>query len=292
MADLIVLGGVSAGLSAVIKFRQPAEVEGKELRVVREVWKAKPEKHQPGMFQHTLGWPLDFKTYGGSWLYHREDNMISIGLVVGPDYENPYLNPFREFQRMMHHPMVAKLLEDGGALIGCSAGFLNVPRIKSTHSAAAEAAFERLSKRNEAVTDAEAVGDLEDIASYKAKLDNVDSRILKGRTPWTFHIEHQDHETFKLAAESKQIESPKPDGKISLDILTSVARTGTIHAENQPGHLRVKNVDMAGYMEYNVGKYQLANCIHCKTCSVVTQDQSIEWCTTEGGEVSRTPSPD
>ncbi|CAD6965220.1 unnamed protein product [Tilletia laevis] len=270
MADLIVLGGVSAGLSAVIKFRQPAEVEGKELRV----------------------------TYGGSWLYHREDNMISIGLVVGPDYENPYLNPFREFQRMMHHPMVAKLLEDGGALIGCSAGFLNVPRIKSTHSAAAEAAFERLSKRNEAVTDAEAVGDLEDIAS----------RILKGRTPWTFHIEHQDHETFKLAAESKQIESPKPDGKISLDILTSVARTGTIHAENQPGHLRVKNVDMAGYMEYNVGKCDcilghvcptdVHECLDKEdargkpTCSVVTQDQSIEWCTTEGGEVSRTPSPD
>ncbi|KAK0531740.1 hypothetical protein OC842_003524 [Tilletia horrida] len=346
---------------------------------IKEVWRVKPEKHQPGMVQHTLGWPLDFKTYGGSWLYHMEDNMISIGLVVGLDYENPYLSPFREFQRMKHHPVFADLLEGGeclaygarvlneggyqsipklhfpgGALIGCSAGFLNVPKIKGTHNAmksgmlAAEAAYETLSKREQTVGESEEVGELEDLASYKTKLDNswvmeelkevrnlrpsfatglgmwggiaysgVDSLILKGRTPWTFHIKHQDYETFKPAAESQKIDYPKPDGKLSFDILTSVARTGTNHAENQPVHLRVKGGDMAGHVEYNVGKFDgilgrvcpaavyeyqdkedaggkehaegkyfqinSQNCIHCKTCSVVTPDQSIEWCTPEGG---------
>lgn len=122
---------------------------------IKEVWKVAPEKHEAGKVTHTLGWPLDLKTYGGSWCYHMEGGLVSLGLVVGLDYENPYLSPYREFQRMKHHPLFADLLEGGeciaygarvlnegglqsipklhfpgGALLGCSAGFLNVPKVR------------------------------------------------------------------------------------------------------------------------------------------------------------------
>lgn len=123
---------------------------------LKEVWKVDPEKHQPGKIVHTIGWPLDIKTYGGSWCYHMQDGLVSLGLVVGLDYENPYLSPYKEFQRMKHHPVFKELLEGGecvaygaralnegglqsipklyfpgGALIGCSAGFLNVPKVSA-----------------------------------------------------------------------------------------------------------------------------------------------------------------
>jgi electron-transferring-flavoprotein dehydrogenase len=342
---------------------------------VKEVWKINPEKHQAGLVQHTLGWPLDFKTYGGSWCYHMEDNMVSIGLVVGLDYENPYLSPFREFQKMKHHPYFANLLEggeclaygaralneggyqsipkvhfSGGALIGCSAGFLNVPKIKGTHNAmksgmlAAESAVEALSKR-EGESDALKPIDLED---YKTRLDNswiipelkmvrnlrpsfhnplglyggvaysgLDSLFFKGRVPWTFHHPKEDRYYTKPAAECEKIEYPKPDGKISFDILTSVSRTGTNHEEDQPVHLHVKKGDFVGHTERNYGvfggplqnacpaavyEYQdkedaggvedalgkkfiinNQNCIHCKTCSIKVPDASIEWRVPEGG---------
>ncbi|PWN36017.1 putative flavo protein-ubiquinone oxidoreductase [Meira miltonrushii] len=342
---------------------------------VKEVWKIKPENHQAGLVQHTLGWPLDFKTYGGSWCYHMEDNMVSIGLVVGLDYENPYLSPFREFQKMKHHPYFANLLEGGeclaygaralneggyqsipkvhfagGALIGCSAGFLNVPKIKGTHNAmksgmlAAESAVEALSKR-EGESDAQKPIDLED---YKTRLDNswiipelkmvrnlrpsfhnplglyggvaysgLDSLFFKGRVPWTFHHPKEDRYYTKPAAECEKIDYPKPDGKISFDILTSVSRTGTNHEEDQPVHLHVKKGDFVGHTERNFGifggplqnacpaavyEYQdkedaggvedafgkkfiinNQNCIHCKTCSIKVPDASIEWRVPEGG---------
>ncbi len=133
--------------------------EGKDVQTyglgVKEVWKVKPENHKPGHVQHTLGWPLDNSTYGGTWLYHMEDEMVSLGIVVGLDYQNPYMSPFKELQRIKHHPLFKQVLEGGeciaygaralneggfqsvpkltvpgGALIGCSAGFLNVPKIK------------------------------------------------------------------------------------------------------------------------------------------------------------------
>lgn len=343
---------------------------------VKEVWKVKPEKHQPGLVTHTLGWPLDFKTYGGSWCYHMEDGMVSIGLVIGLDYENPYLSPFREFQRMKHHPFFADLLEGGeclaygaralneggyqsipklhfpgGALLGCAAGFLNVPKIKGTHNAmksgmlAAEATVDALAKRKEADADSQETIDLED---YKTKMDNswvmeelkevrnlrpsfhnplglyggiaysgLDSLILKGRTPWTLHHAGEDHAQTKPASQCKPIEYPKPDGKLSFDILTSVSRTGTNHAEDQPVHLVVKDGDYAAHTERNVGIYDgllgracpaavyeyvdkedaggqedalgkkfvinSQNCIHCKTCSIKTPDQTITWHVPEGG---------
>ena len=147
---------------------------------IKEVWRVKPENHQAGQVVHTIGWPLDIHTYGGSFMYHMEDNLVTLGLVVGLDYKNPYLSPYQEFQRMKHHPVFAKVLEggdcvaygaralneggyqsipkvhfSGGALLGCSAGFLNVPKIKGTHNAmksgmlAAEAAVDALGKRSE-----------------------------------------------------------------------------------------------------------------------------------------------
>ncbi|WVQ72306.1 hypothetical protein IAR50_001856 [Cryptococcus sp. DSM 104548] len=148
---------------------------------VKEVWRVPDEVYEPGKVVHTLGWPLDYQTYGGSWMYHMEDNMVSIGLVVGLDYPNPYLSPYKEFQRMKHHPFFANVLKDGeclaygaralneggfqsipklhfpgGALIGCSAGFLNVPKIKGTHNAmksgmlAAESAFATITSTSNA----------------------------------------------------------------------------------------------------------------------------------------------
>lgn len=344
---------------------------------VKEVWKVKPEKHQPGLVTHTLGWPLDFKTYGGSWCYHMEDGMVSIGLVVGLDYENPYLSPFREFQRMKHHPVFADLLEggecvaygaralneggyqsipkvhfSGGALLGCAAGFLNVPKIKGTHNAmksgmlAAEAAVDALAERGEREEGAE-IKPI-DLEAYKTKLDGswimaelkeirnlrpsfhnplglyggiaysgLDSLLLKGRTPWTFHHAKEDRYYTKPSSEVEKIEYPKPDGKLSFDILTSVSRTGTNHAEDQPVHLHVKGGDYVGHTERNVGgfdgllaracpaavyEYQdkedaggkedalgkkfvinSQNCIHCKTCSIKVPDASIEWRVPEGG---------
>lgn len=341
---------------------------------VKEVWKVKPEKHQPGMITHTLGWPLDYKTYGGSWLYHMEDNMVSIGLVVGLDYQNPYLSPFREFQRMKHHPFFKDLLEGGeciaygaralneggyqsipklnfpgGALIGCSAGFLNVPKIKGTHNAmksgmvAAESAWDALQKRKESGSE-----EVVDLTDYRERLDQtyviqelkevrnlrpsfhnplglwgglmysgIDSLLLKGRVPFTFHHAGEDYAQTKKASECKPIDYPKPDGKISFDILTSVSRTGTNHTEDQPVHLVVKEGDYKGHVERNVGgydgllaracpaavyeyldkedangeehalgkKFQInsQNCIHCKTCSIKVPDQSIRWTTPEGG---------
>ncbi|WWD22734.1 hypothetical protein CI109_107227 [Kwoniella shandongensis] len=265
---------------------------------IKEVWKVRDEVYEPGKVVHTLGWPLDYKTYGGSWLYHMEDNMVSLGLVVGLDYQNPYLSPYKEFQRMKHHPFFANILKDGqciaygaralneggfqsipklhfpgGALIGCSAGFLNVPKIKGTHNAmksgmlAAETAYASLRSNPEAETESEQPVDmsayataiegsfiwkeLKEVRNLRPSFHNplglwggmaysgVDSLILRGRVPWTFRNKVEDHEMTKKASEVKPIEYPQPDGKLSFDILTSVSLTGTNHAENQPVHLRL-----------------------------------------------------
>ena len=339
---------------------------------IKEVWRVKPENHKAGLVSHSVGFPMDMHTYGGSFMYHMEDNMVSLGLVVGLDYENPYLSPYQEFQRMKHHPFFAKTLEGGdclaygarvlneggyqsipklhfpgGALIGCSAGFVNVPKIKGTHNAmksgmlAAEAAVDALAKR--AGTE-EPV----DLVEYKNKMDNswvmkelyevrnirpsfhnplgllggiiysgIETLLLKGRVPYTLHNNKEDYQCTKPASQFKPIEYPKPDGKLSFDILTSVSRTGTNHAEDQPVHLVVKDGDYKHHVEHNIGTFDgplgrvcpaavyeyvskddagdkedalgkkfvinSQNCIHCKTCSIKTPDQSIVWTVPEGG---------
>ncbi|KAK8844713.1 hypothetical protein IAR55_006563 [Kwoniella newhampshirensis] len=343
---------------------------------IKEVWKVRDEVYEPGKVVHTLGWPLDYKTYGGSWLYHMEDNMVSLGLVIGLDYENPYLSPYKEFQRMKHHPFFANILKDGqciaygaralneggfqsipklhfpgGALIGCSAGFLNVPKIKGTHNAmksgmlAAETAYASLRSSSEAETESEQPTDmspyaeavegswiwkeLKEVRNLRPSFHNplglwggmaysgVDSMILRGRVPWTFRNKVEDYEMTKKASEVRPIEYPQPDGKLSFDILTSVSLTGTNHAENQPVHLRLPEVQGAkerhtrtNYEDYAglLGRvcpaavYEYAdaegaeadaegkkfvinsqNCIHCKTCSIKTPTQDIKWTVPEGG---------
>ncbi|WVQ94202.1 hypothetical protein IAU59_001280 [Kwoniella sp. CBS 9459] len=287
---------------------------------IKEVWKVRDEVYEPGKVVHTLGWPLDFKTYGGSWLYHMEDNMVSLGLVVGLDYQNPYLSPYKEFQRMKHHPFFANILKDGqciaygarvlnegglqsipklnfpgGALIGCSAGFLNVPKIKGTHNAmksgmlAAESAFAAITSSapaSDTETETEAVPtdmssyakaiedswiykELKEVRNLRPSFHNplglwggvaysgLDSLILKGRVPWTFRNKIEDHEATKKASEVKPIEYPAPDGKLSFDILTSVSMTGTNHAENQPVHLRLPEESGARerHTQANVAEY-------------------------------------
>ncbi|WP_418648613.1 electron transfer flavoprotein-ubiquinone oxidoreductase [Thauera butanivorans] len=258
---------------------------------IKELWEVAPEAHRPGLTLHTIGWPLQSDTYGGSFLYHLEDNLVAVGFVVGLDYANPHLSPYEEFQRFKTHPAirptfeggrrisygaralseggyqsVPKLSFPGGVLIGDTAGFLNVPKIKGTHMAmksgivAAEALFADLSQ-------SDAPG--REVADYPERLKQswlwselhqvrnirpsfrwglwgglaysaLDTYVLHGKAPWTFH-HHADHVQLRKASESAPIAYPKPDGKISFDRLSSVFISATNHAEEQPCHLRLKD---------------------------------------------------
>jgi electron-transferring-flavoprotein dehydrogenase len=275
---------------------------------VKEVWEVPEEQHNAGFVQHTLGWPLQNqpldKTFGGSFLYHMKPNLVLVGFVVGLDYENPHLNPYAEFQRWKHHPVVSKHLEGGrcisygaralneggyhaipkltfpgGAMIGCSAGFLNSVKIKGSHTAiksgmvAAEAVHELLEaqeKDDEGVTtEAAAVGEANEAVAYQSNMEKswvyeelkevrnvhaafhwgmlpglayaaVSAFILKGREPWTLRNTVEDHAKTKPASECTPIVYPKPDGVLSFDLLTNLTRSGTNHENDQPAHLTVK----------------------------------------------------
>ena len=258
---------------------------------IKELWEIDPAKHQPGKVIHTIGWPLDSGTYGGSFLYHLENNQVAVGFVVGLDYTNPYLSPFDEFQRFKTHPSVRptfeggrriaygaraineggfqsipKLVFPGGALIGCAAGFVNVPKIKGTHTAmktgmlAAEAAFEALeaggdepillSSYPERLKQSWVWSELYSVRNIRPAFrwglwgglvySALDTYLFRGKAPWTFH-HHPDHTQLKKASEARRIEYPKPDGKVSFDKLSSVYLSGTNHEENQPVHLQLKD---------------------------------------------------
>jgi electron-transferring-flavoprotein dehydrogenase len=263
---------------------------------LKELWEVAPEKHKPGLVQHTLGWPLDDKTGGGSFLYHYGDNLVSVGFVVHLNYENPYLSPFEEFQRFKTHPAIRdvfdggkrvaygaraiteggwqsipKLVFPGGALVGCSAGFVNVPRIKGSHNAilsgihAAEAAFEaivagrahdRLDAYESAVRTGPIARDLRKVRNAKPLLGRFGTRIgtfLSGIDMWLntlipgiglgYTLKHRkpDFATLKRASQSKKIEYPRPDGVLTFDRLTSVSFSATNHEEDQPVHLQLKD---------------------------------------------------
>ena len=252
-----------------------------------------------------MSWPLDNETYGGSFLYHWGENLVSAGFVIGLDYKNPYLNPYKEFQRWKHHPSIVKTFEGGncisygaraiseggyqsipklyfpgGAMIGDSAGFLNVPRIKGTHTAmksgmlCAEALFEKITKE----TDEPIVLDnyetkykqswLHD-ELYKArnfrpafKHGLVRGMALAGALTFTplaslykGTLEHgePDDQSLKPAAECSPIDYPPPDHKISFDLLTNLSRTNTNHEEDQPCHLTLKDKDKP--VQVNLNKY-------------------------------------
>jgi electron-transferring-flavoprotein dehydrogenase len=255
---------------------------------IKELWEVDPAQHHPGRTTHTVGWPMDSKTYGGSFLYHLEDNQVAVGFVIGLDYDNPYLSPFDEMQRFKTHPAIRPIFEGGrriaygaralneggfqsipnlvfpgGALIGCSAGFMNVPKVKGSHTAmksamlAAEAVAETLKSGGntpEAYPEAlkkswvwEQLYKVRNIRpSFRWGLfvgmiySALDTYILRGRAPWTFR-HHDDHSQLKKAADCKPIDYPKPDGTVSFDKLSSVYISNTNHEENQPAHLTLKD---------------------------------------------------
>lgn len=260
---------------------------------LKEVWELDPSKHDAGLVLHTMGWPMDFHTYGGSFMYHLENNLCAIGFVVALDYTNPTLSPYREFQRFKHHPAIKKYLEGGkvlsygaralneggfqsipklffpgGALIGCTAGFLNVPKIKGTHTAmksgmlAADAAYDAiaadspapitLSTYETAFQESWVHKELYEVRNVRPSFHSalgmlggilwsgLDTYVLKGRVPFTFKHPHPDHATLKPIKDVTPIVYPKPDGVLSFELLENVSRTGTGHEEDQPIHLRLQ----------------------------------------------------
>ena len=262
---------------------------------IKELWEVKPEKHKQGLVQHSFGWPLGMKTGGGSFLYHLEDNLVAVGFVVHLNYKNPYLAPFEEFQRFKTHPAirgtfeggkrisygaraiteggwqsVPKLSFPGGALIGCSAGFVNVPRIKGSHNAvlsgilAAEkiAAAIAAGRANDEPVEIEnewrstAIGkDLKLVRNVKPLWSRFGTAIgvgLGGLDMWTNTLfgfsffgtlSHGKTDAASLEPASKHtpIDYPKPDGKLTFDRLSSVFLSNTNHEEDQPCHLHIKN---------------------------------------------------
>jgi electron-transferring-flavoprotein dehydrogenase len=272
---------------------------------LKELWQVKPEHHRPGLVQHSFGWPLGMKTGGGSFLYHLEDNIVAVGFVVHLNYKNPYLYPFEEFQRFKTHPAirdtfeggkrlsygaraiteggyqsVPKLTFPGGALIGCSAGLVNVPRIKGSHNAvhsgmlAAEniAAAIANGRANDEVIEIEnqwrstVIGtDLKRVRNVKplwsklgtglgVALGGLDMWInqIFGTSPFTLKHGKTDAQSLEPAAKHKPIDYPKPDGVLTFDRLSSVFLSNTNHEEDQPVHLQVKDMDLQKRSELEV----------------------------------------
>jgi len=272
---------------------------------LKELWQVRPDRHRPGTVQHTFGWPLANDTGGGSFLYHFGENLVSIGFVVHLNYRNPWLSPFEELQRFKTHKLVRdtfeggkrlvygaraiseggwqsvpRLVFPGGALVGCAAGFVNVPRIKGSHNAilsailAAEEAAAALKggRAHDELAGYEdgwrssAVGrDLKKVRNVKplmSKLGTVAGTALGGFDMWTNTLGfslfgtlrhgHPDHTTLLPASTAEKIEYPKPDGKLTFDRLSSVFLSSTNHAENQPVHLRVASLALQASSEHDV----------------------------------------
>ena len=344
---------------------------------IKEVWEVDPENFEKGYVGHTMGYPLSTAEYGGGFMYHFGDGLVTVGLVVGLDYANPYISPYQEFQKMKHHPYYSNVLDGGkcisyaaralneggyqsipklhfpgGLLIGCSAGFMNVPKIKGTHTAmksgmvAAESIFEAIkdleAAEEETFMDPEYKAlDLESYArdfeaswahdelyevrnvrpSFNGPLgfigglmhSGLSTMITKGAEPWTLNHHSTDAAATQDAKNFVPIDYPKPDGKLSFDILTSVSRTGTYHDEDEKCHLRVPQQDLRKHAELNYPKFKgveqrfcpagvyeyvedeteelgvkfqinSQNCIHCKTCDIKVPTQDIDWTVPEGGD--------
>jgi len=283
---------------------------------LKELWEIKSEKHEEGSTLHTIGWPLKSDTYGGSFIYHISDNQVSVGFVIGLDYKNPHLSPFEEFQRFKNHPgirpifeggkrisygarviseggiqSIPKLTFPGGLLIGDTAGFLNVPKIKGTHTSmksamvAAEAVFALLPIEY----DEENPGPALEATAYPEELKNtwlwselrkvrnirpafqkglwaglangaLESYFLRGKSPWTFG-HHKDHEQIGNAKDYARIDYPKPDNEVTFDRLSSVFLSSTYHEENQPAHLKLKDESIP--IELNLAQYDAPEQRYC-----------------------------
>jgi electron-transferring-flavoprotein dehydrogenase len=272
---------------------------------LKELWQVQPDKHHPGLVQHSFGWPLDNKTGGGSFLYHFDANLVAVGFVVHLNYHNPWLSPFEEFQRFKTHPVVRdtfsggkrlaygaraiteggwqsvpKLVFPGGALIGCAAGFMNVPRIKGSHNAilsgiiAAEQAAAAIAAghaHDELISyekgwRGSAIGeDLRKVRNVKplwSKLGTIVGAALGGLDMWTntlgfsifgtVHHGKPDNATLQPAAKCKPPIYPKPDGQLTFDRLSSVFLSNTNHVADQPVHLHVADSALQKSSEHDI----------------------------------------
>ncbi|CCE85881.1 Piso0_005517 [Millerozyma farinosa CBS 7064] len=285
---------------------------------LKEVWEVAPENFEKGSVVHSMGYPLSSDVYGGGFMYHFGDGLVTVGLVVGLDYANPYISPYHEFQKMKLHPIYANVLKGGkclsyaaralnegglqsiprlyfpgGVLVGCSAGFVNVPKIKGTHTAmksgilAAENIFD-------AIKDLDPVqeGDLEGadplvLTSYEQAVEKswiydelhqvrnvrpsfngplgflgglahsgLTTMITKGAEPWTLSHHGTDADATRDASLFSPIDYPKPDGEITFDLLTSVSRTGTYHDEDEQCHLRIPGQNYRQHAQASYPKFK------------------------------------
>ena len=328
---------------------------------IKELWQVRPERFQPGLVRHSMGWPLPNNSGGGSWLYHFDDHLVSVGFVVHLNYKNPTLSPFDEFQRFKTHPMVREVFEGakrigygaraimeggwqsvprlsfpGGCLVGDTAGFVNVPRIKGSHNAIlsgmlcadhilaalqAGRSHDEVSSYEEAWRSSPIGYDLKRVRNVKplwSKYGTTAGVALGGLDMWLTEIfgwspfgtmSHgkPDHETLLPLSQVKPIKYDRPDGVLTFDKLSSVFLSNTNHEEDQPVHLRVRDMGLqkgsehdvyggpsqrycpAGVYEWVEGeggvRYQInaQNCVHCKTCDIKDPNQNINWVTPEGG---------
>ncbi len=308
-------GSLTGELMQKFKLRDGVEPQTYGIGI-KEIWDVKPEMHNEGATLHTIGWPLKSDTYGGSFLYHNENNQVAVGFVVGLDYRNPHLSPFDEFQRFKNHPdirsvfeggtrvsygaraisegglqSIPKLTFPGGLLVGDTAGFLNVPKIKGTHTSmksamlAAAAVFELLSVDYDETNPGPAL----EAVAYPEKLKNswlwqelhkvrnirpgfrkglwlglvnaaLESYVFRGKMPWTMG-HHADHEQLGDKNDYPVIDYPKPDGVISFDRSSSVYLSGTYHDDNQPAHLRLRDDSVP--IRLNLEKYDAPEQRYC-----------------------------
>ncbi len=279
----------------------------------KELWEIPEDQHKLGTVIHTTGWPVDDKTWGGSFIYHMEGNQACVGYVIGLDYENPWLSPFEEFQRFKTHPAIRPMLENGrrvsygaralnegglqslpkltfpgGMLAGCSAGFLNVPKIKGSHNAMKTGMLAA-----EAIAEAVAEGDAgqAELTSFTEKVEaswvhdelhrarnlrpaaarygmalgtlyaGFDLKLLGGKAPWTLHHKHADHETLKPKDKMPKIDYPKPDNVVSFDRNSSVYLANVWHDEDQPAHLRLSDTSIP--VAHNLAHYDAPEQRYC-----------------------------
>eukprot|EP00461_Guttulinopsis_vulgaris_P010718 UN10796 len=261
---------------------------------IKEVWELSPEKHSEGSVFHTIGWPSPTDVYSGGFIYHAENNLAYMGLVIGLDYKNPYLNPYQEMQKWKTHPMITdmltggkpvgygaralteggyqaipKLTFPGGMLVGCSAGFMNVPKIKGSHNAmgsgmtAAEAIFDRWEKNQfdvdslsnvevdeylEAMENSPMLQELYEVRNVRPSfkygmlpflaVSGMETMFTKGKLPFTInHHTEKDADLTEPASKHKPLDYPKPDGKITFNLLENLSRANVMHDDDQPAHL-------------------------------------------------------
>ncbi|MXV44996.1 FAD-dependent oxidoreductase [Saccharibacter sp. 17.LH.SD] len=282
-------GSLSADVIAQYNLRDGIDPQTYGLGI-KEVWEIPKEKHRPGFVQHSFGWPLDAHTYGGAFLYHFGENLVSYGFVTALDYSNPWLSPFEEMQRTKTHPAFrhhfeggrrisygARALSEGGlqslprpsfpggVLTGDCAGFLNMPKIKGTHTAmksgmiAADAvlaalehdraeaqSYQDLLRQSWLWSELHAARNIRPAFSkwgmhVGALYSGIDSMIFRGNAPWTLRHPHADNTTLKPANKAPKIAYPKPDDIITFDRTSSVFLSGISHDENQPTHLKLRN---------------------------------------------------